>query len=161
MVYKLVAREGPDGVLQPVAKASARKPSMAGRKAAARRLDASGRAVEEVVLTGSDHDVATWAPSNGDLRPLHVPLVEHGAVHLVSTAPCSTSGTCSGRRSPLLGAQVATSWSEPVRTTSSTARPDASSRRAAALRPPMLGLRAEAFATGCRTPSGPSRATSL
>jgi len=80
MVYKLVAREGPDGVLQPVAKASARKPSMAGRKAAARRLDASGRAVEEVVLIGSDHDVATWAPSNGDLRPLHVPLVEHGAV---------------------------------------------------------------------------------
>lgn len=80
MVYKLVAREGPDGVLQPVAKASARKPSMAGRKAAARRLDASGRAVEEVVLTGSDHDVATWAPSNSDLRPLHVPLVEHGAV---------------------------------------------------------------------------------
>lgn len=80
MVYKLVAREGPDGVLQPVAKASARKPSMGGRKAAARRLDASGRAVEEVVLTGSDHDVATWAPSNSDLRPLHVPLVEHGAV---------------------------------------------------------------------------------
>ena len=80
MVYKLVAREGPDGVLQPVAKASDCKPSIGGRKAAARRLDASGRAVEEVVLTGSDHDVATWAPGNGDLRPLHVPLVEHGAV---------------------------------------------------------------------------------
>jgi len=80
MVYKLVAREGPDGVLQPVAKASDCKPSIGGRKAAARRLDASGRAVEEVVLIGSDHDVATWAPGNGDLRPLHVPLVEHGAV---------------------------------------------------------------------------------
>ena len=80
MVYKLVAREGPDGVLQPVAKASDCKPSIGGRKAAARRLDASGRAVEEVVLIGSDDDVATWAPGNGDLRPLHVPLVEHGAV---------------------------------------------------------------------------------
>lgn len=80
MVYKLVCREGADGVLAPVAKASARKPSVGGRKAAARRLDADGRAVEEVVLGGADHAVATWAPRNGDLRPLHVPLVEHGAI---------------------------------------------------------------------------------
>lgn len=80
MVYKLVAREGADGTLQPVAKASTHKPSQGGRKVAARRLDASGTAVEEVVITGADDAVASWAPSDGDLRPLHVPLVEGGAV---------------------------------------------------------------------------------
>ncbi len=80
MVYKLVAREGADGVLAPVAKASAHKLSVGGRKAAARRLDADGRAVEEVVLGGADQRVATWAPTNSDLRPLHVPLIERGAI---------------------------------------------------------------------------------
>jgi nicotinate phosphoribosyltransferase len=80
MVYKLVAREGADGVLQPVAKASARKPSIGGRKGAARRLDRGGRATEEVIVTGADHKVAVWAPTDELLRPLHVPLVEHGAV---------------------------------------------------------------------------------
>lgn len=80
MVYKLVAREGADGTLQPVAKAAARKGSTGGRKVAARRLDVSGTAVEEVVISGDDDAVARWAPANGDLRPLHVPLVEHGAV---------------------------------------------------------------------------------
>ncbi len=80
MVYKLVAREDSSGVLAPVAKASAHKLSVGGRKAAARRLCAEGRAVEEVVVGGDDHAVATWAPRDGDLRPLHVPLVEQGAV---------------------------------------------------------------------------------
>ncbi len=80
MVYKLVAREGADGTLQPVAKAAARKGSAGGRKVAARRLDVEGTAVEEVVISGDDDAVARWAPANGDLRPLHVPLIEHGAV---------------------------------------------------------------------------------
>ncbi len=80
MVYKLVAREGGDGRLAPVAKVSAHKQSVGGRKAAARRLGDDGRAVEEVVLGGDDAGVATWAPSEGDLRPLQVPLVEQGAV---------------------------------------------------------------------------------
>ena len=80
MVYKLVAREGADGTLQPVAKAAARKGSTGGRKVAARRLDVAGTAVEEVVISGDDDAVARWAPANGDLRPLHVPLVEHGAI---------------------------------------------------------------------------------
>lgn len=80
MVYKLVAREGADGTLAPVAKAAARKGSAGGRKVAARRLDVAGTAVEEVVVSGDDDAVARWAPANGDLRPLHVPLVEHGAV---------------------------------------------------------------------------------
>src|SRR5690606_15346581 len=47
MVYKLVAREGRDGTLEPVAKASASKTSGGGRKAAARRSGEDGRAAEE------------------------------------------------------------------------------------------------------------------
>lgn len=80
MVYKLVAREGRDGSLEPVAKASTSKTSSGGRKAAARRLGGDGRAVEEVVVSGPDHLVATWAPQTADLRALHVPLVVEGAV---------------------------------------------------------------------------------
>lgn len=80
MVYKLVARAGADGVLAPVAKASTRKTSVGGRKAAARRLGPDGRAVEEVLVTGDDRDVAAWAPDDHDLRALHVPLVADGAV---------------------------------------------------------------------------------
>lgn len=80
MVYKLVAREGADGTLQPVAKASAQKGSTGGRKVAARRLDESGTAVEEVVVTGADDAVAAWVPTSDDLRALHVPLIDHGVV---------------------------------------------------------------------------------
>ncbi|GGB98690.1 nicotinate phosphoribosyltransferase [Cellulomonas carbonis] len=80
MVYKLVAREGRDGTLEPVEKASARKGSVGGRKCAARRLDSEGRAVEEVVVTGPDDAVATWTPAEAELRRLMVPLVAHGAV---------------------------------------------------------------------------------
>lgn len=80
MVYKLVAREGRGGRLEPVAKASTRKTSTGGRKAAARRLDGDGRAVEEVVVTGPDHTVAAWSPTEPDLRPLQVRLVTAGAV---------------------------------------------------------------------------------
>lgn len=80
MVYKLVAREGRDGRLEPVAKASTRKESSGGRKTAARRLGEDNRAVEEVVVAGPDHLVASWAPADGDLRGLHVPLVVSGAV---------------------------------------------------------------------------------
>ncbi|MCL3860379.1 nicotinate phosphoribosyltransferase [Actinotalea sp. K2] len=80
MVYKLVAREGHDGTLHPVAKASTLKPSTGGRKSAGRRLGPDSRAVEEVVVGGPDQAVATWAPDTADLRPLHVPLVAAGAV---------------------------------------------------------------------------------
>jgi len=80
MVYKLVAREGSDGRLAPVAKASKAKESVGGRKSAARRLDGDGRAVEEVVVDGPDEAVAAWAPSDDDLRALVVPLVTDGEV---------------------------------------------------------------------------------
>jgi nicotinate phosphoribosyltransferase len=78
MVYKLVAREGADGRLAPVAKASFAKESVGGRKTAARRLDGDGRAVEEVVIGGADEAVRAWEPDGEDLRALVVPLVDGG-----------------------------------------------------------------------------------
>ncbi|KQY44483.1 nicotinate phosphoribosyltransferase [Cellulomonas sp. Root137] len=87
MVYKLVAREGADGALAPVAKAARGKISVGGRKAAARRLGPDGRAVEEVLVTGRDDDVVTWSSSDASLRALHVPLVTDGVVDTAWTGP--------------------------------------------------------------------------
>jgi nicotinate phosphoribosyltransferase len=78
MVYKLVAREDEHGVVRPVAKQSAAKAGNEGRKAAARRV-VDGRAVEEVVVGGSEDGVAAWRPA-ADQRPLLHELVLDGAV---------------------------------------------------------------------------------
>jgi nicotinate phosphoribosyltransferase len=91
MVYKLVAREGASGRLEPVAKASRSKVSVGGRKAAARRLGPDGRAVEEVLVVGADDAVAGWTAAQADggdptLRALHVPLVVEGEVQPGLTA---------------------------------------------------------------------------
>ena len=73
-VYKLVAREGEDGTLVPVAKKSADKASVGGRKFALRRRNARGVAEAEVIGVGA-------APgSDADDRPLLVPLVDHGEI---------------------------------------------------------------------------------
>lgn len=83
MVYKLVSRERADGSMQPVAKVSQSKASVGGLKAAARRLDGDGRAVQEVLITGETDEVRAWrarqaqSPDEG-LRALHVPLVTAG-----------------------------------------------------------------------------------
>ncbi|MFI2752873.1 nicotinate phosphoribosyltransferase [Cellulomonas sp. P22] len=87
MVYKLVAREGRDGALVPVAKTSQAKTGTGGRKAAARRRGADGRAVEEVLVTGADEDVAAWVPQDDSLRGLQVPLVSRGEVDGRWTGP--------------------------------------------------------------------------
>jgi nicotinate phosphoribosyltransferase len=73
LVYKLVARQGADGVMVPVEKRSAEKTSIGGRKYALRRRS-HGVAEAEVIGIGHPphHD--------GDDRPLLVPLVEHGEV---------------------------------------------------------------------------------
>ncbi|CAB4913616.1 unannotated protein [freshwater metagenome] len=73
-VYKLVAREGPDGELVPVAKRSTDKASVGGRKYALRRLSASGTAQAEVVGIGERPE------DDGDDRSLLVPLVAAGEV---------------------------------------------------------------------------------
>jgi nicotinate phosphoribosyltransferase len=72
-VYKLVSREGTGGAMVDVAKRSADKVSVGGRKAAARRYDAAGTAEAEVVR-------AAPSPVTGRERPLLVPLVEAGVV---------------------------------------------------------------------------------
>ncbi|WP_218566380.1 nicotinate phosphoribosyltransferase [Vallicoccus soli] len=75
MVYKLVARatsDDPAAPLVPVAKRSAGKPSVGGRKHAARRYDAAGTAVAELVTPS--------AVAGDGVRDLLVPLVRGGEV---------------------------------------------------------------------------------
>jgi nicotinate phosphoribosyltransferase len=73
-VYKLVAREDEHGTLQPVAKKSADKGSVGGRKYALRRRDPDGVAEAEVIGIGA-------APAGDDNdRALLVPLVRSGQV---------------------------------------------------------------------------------
>ena len=73
-VYKLVARENDDGVLQSVAKRSVDKVSVGGRKYALRRLSRDGVAEAEVIGIG------TPAENDGDDRELLVELVRDGEV---------------------------------------------------------------------------------
>ena len=73
-VYKLVAREGADGELVPVAKRSTDKASVGGRKYALRRLSAAGTAQAEVIGIGEGPE------DDGDDRSLLVPLVAAGEV---------------------------------------------------------------------------------
>lgn len=74
MVYKLVARQGHSGALEPVAKKSKDKPSIGGRKWAARRIGASGRAEAELIGVGER------PLTDADDRPLMVELVRDGQV---------------------------------------------------------------------------------
>jgi nicotinate phosphoribosyltransferase len=86
MVYKIVAHKNSDDEWVSVAKTSAAKTSVGGRKSAVRRLDASGTAREEVVRV-DDHGQAT-APVEHPLpdadgfveRSLLVPLMLDGVV---------------------------------------------------------------------------------
>ena len=73
-VYKLVAREGADGELVPVAKRSTDKASVGGRKYALRRRSPAGTAQAEVVGIGERPG------DDGDDRSLLVPLVAAGEV---------------------------------------------------------------------------------
>lgn len=89
MVYKLVLREGDDGAMHAVAKASAGgKSSVGGRKIAGRRIE-NGLATEEVVLLSPDADVPALdqVAEVAELRPLHVALVVDGVVDERFTGP--------------------------------------------------------------------------
>ncbi|WP_308495844.1 MULTISPECIES: nicotinate phosphoribosyltransferase [unclassified Candidatus Sulfotelmatobacter] len=72
MVYKLVAREGASGVMEPVAKASSGKASVGGEKFALRRRDDQGVATQEIV--GVSHEPT----DDGDDRELLVEYVTGG-----------------------------------------------------------------------------------
>ncbi len=79
LVYKLVAmaeHPGADSPLHPVAKQSTGKATHGGRKAAGRRLDHSGLAVEELVL----QDGGAGEIERADVRPLQRRFVRHGEV---------------------------------------------------------------------------------
>jgi nicotinate phosphoribosyltransferase len=75
MVYKLVARVGDDGEWVSVAKKSAAKLSVGGRKFPVRRL-VDGRAASEVLHVEDDPDAPTARADAG--RALLVPLVTEG-----------------------------------------------------------------------------------
>ena len=83
LVYKLVAREGAEGALAPVAKKSRDKASTGGRKWPLRRRGSDGIAVAEVLGVGAQ------PVGDGDDRPLHLPLVEAGEV--VGTEPLDSA----------------------------------------------------------------------
>jgi len=86
MVYKLVAHKDNADQWVSVAKTSASKASVGGRKNALRRLDAAGIAQEEVVLVDDDGPSAAPAtdaaaqPGSATERSLLVPLMQAGVV---------------------------------------------------------------------------------
>jgi nicotinate phosphoribosyltransferase len=74
MVYKLVAHTDAAGTWISVAKKSADKATVGGRKHPVRRLDPSGRAVAEAIHVGDS------SAADESARELLVPLVEHGTI---------------------------------------------------------------------------------
>lgn len=94
MVYKLVARQDAAGDWIPVAKASASKVSVGGRKSAYRSL-ADGVAVTELVVADTRNDGANARSSAApDARALQVPLVVAGEI---DTAAEGAEGTRAAR----------------------------------------------------------------
>jgi nicotinate phosphoribosyltransferase len=78
MVYKLVARRDDAGEWVAVAKASTQKASVGGRKNAARRLDSTRTAREELVFVGDGPEGEAEFESGSELRPLMVHLMHDG-----------------------------------------------------------------------------------
>ncbi|MCD7102174.1 nicotinate phosphoribosyltransferase [Pseudoclavibacter sp. 13-3] len=72
MVYKLTSRQNADGSWTPVQKTSAGKAHQGGRKDAARRLNAQGRATAEIIA------VEKTAARDANDRSLLVPLITKG-----------------------------------------------------------------------------------
>ncbi|WP_245789140.1 nicotinate phosphoribosyltransferase [Streptosporangium canum] len=72
LVYKLVAREDSNGIMQPVAKRSVGKPSRGGRKEAFRQLDPAGTAVAELVTVSGERPESS--------RPLQAELLRDGEI---------------------------------------------------------------------------------
>jgi nicotinate phosphoribosyltransferase len=83
MVYKLVAREDGSGVLRPVAKKSANKVGVGGRKWAVRRHDSGGVATHEVLGVGHHASRRSFD------RELQRPLVAGGEI--VGAEPLSAA----------------------------------------------------------------------
>lgn len=84
MVYKLVAHKDAAGEWVSVAKKSAAKATVGGRKHPVRTLHPSGRAKAETIY------VETASSATSGERPLHVPLVTGGEVDARYTGPDGT-----------------------------------------------------------------------
>jgi nicotinate phosphoribosyltransferase len=78
MVYKLVARRDDAGEWIAVAKSSKSKLSVGGRKNAARRLDSTRTAREEIVYIGDGPEGEAEFEPGTLLRPLMVQLMADG-----------------------------------------------------------------------------------
>ncbi|GAA1512001.1 nicotinate phosphoribosyltransferase [Agromyces terreus] len=94
MVYKLVARRDDAGEWVAVAKASTAKASVGGRKNAARRLDSTRTAREELVFVGDGPGGAAEFEPGSRLRALMVPLMRDG---VADAAHLGTAGTAAAR----------------------------------------------------------------
>ena len=79
LVYKLVSREDSNGNMVGVAKKSASKNTVAGKKYAGRLYDEDGYASEEILFTGCAEEAAAFFEENG-ARPLQVPLIVDGEI---------------------------------------------------------------------------------
>src|SRR5690625_168406 len=79
LVYKLVAREGADGELVDVAKASTSKATVGGLKVAGRGFD-GGVAQEELVVGCPDLAAGKRVLEEHGAQPLQVPLVRQGVI---------------------------------------------------------------------------------
>ena len=84
-VYKLVSFESADGSWKSVAKKSAMKANIGGRKSAVRKLDSRGIATAEVI--GSE----VSPPADANDRNLLVSLVENGKVNDTYAGPAGTA----------------------------------------------------------------------
>ncbi len=90
MVYKLVARQSPDGAWQAVAKASADKASKGGRKAAFRTLR-DGVATGELIVVSDGFEALAAPAEHPQARALQVPLVDHGETDAAAEGPAGVA----------------------------------------------------------------------
>lgn len=87
LVYKLVEHENGDGEMVGVAKKSASKGTVAGRKIAGRSFDAEGYAQEEMLVVGASWEEAQQRISDIGARPLQTQLVKDGAIDSEEWSP--------------------------------------------------------------------------
>lgn len=80
LVYKLVARERADGLMQEVAKLSDSKGSVGGLKVAGRTHDETGRATGELVVSAQTWEDGLAYLKEHKARPLQVKLVDGGQI---------------------------------------------------------------------------------
>jgi nicotinate phosphoribosyltransferase len=91
MVYKIVARRDGAGEWVAVAKVSKEKLSVGGRKNAARRLDSTRTAREEIVFVGDGPGGEAEFEPGSLLRPLLVQLMKDGVADLAFLGPEGTA----------------------------------------------------------------------